>query len=134
MNRETAVLVILLAIFKMNCLGQINDFKDILAHPIKNKNIIKSNNDIHSERTFLGLIKDSKGKAVFYVAKEFYTVQVALVRHGHTRIVFFDNQKKMIACYYLGLPEDLPYKLVSNSLFFKYRADRTGKDNTESED
>jgi hypothetical protein len=123
MNRKLITLTIMVVILRMSCLGQINDFKDILTHPVKNKVFLKKNDSVESERAFLGLIKDSLGKIVFYVVKEFYTVQAALVRHGHNRIVFFNKQKKLIASYYLDLPEDLPYNLANNSLYFKYRTD-----------
>jgi hypothetical protein len=125
MNRKLITLTIMVVILKMSCLGQINDFKDILSRPVKNKVFQEKNDTIESDRAFLGLIKDSLGKIVFYVAKEFNTVQAAVVKHGHSRIIFFDNQKKMIACYYLSLPEDLPYNLANNSLYFKYRSDAT---------
>ena len=124
MKGKTLVLVSLFAIFKMNCVGQINDFKDILIHPIKNRTILRADDGTHSERAFLGLIKDSAGNVVFYVAKEFYTVQAALVKHGHSRILFFNRDKKLTAAYYLDDPGELPYKLIRNSLYFKRTRDK----------
>lgn len=119
MKRKTLVLVTLFAILKMNCLGQINDFKDILTRPIKNRTILRADDGTYSERTFLGLINDSKGNVGFYVAKEFYILQAALIMHGHSRILFFNKDKKLTATYYLDDAGKLPYKLSRNSLYFK---------------
>jgi hypothetical protein len=123
MKRKIVVLVTLFGILKINCLGQINDFKNILTHPIKNRTILRAGDGTYSERTFLGLINDSKGNVVFYVAKEFYTVQAALIMHGHSRLLFFNNNKKLAAAYYLDDPSELPYKLTRNSLYFKCTRD-----------
>jgi hypothetical protein len=123
MKKGTVVFVTLFAIFKINCLGQIRDFEDILTHPIRNRNILKVDDSTRSERTFLGVIKNSNGKVVFYVAKEFYTVQTALVMHGHSRILFFNNDKKLTAAYNVDGPGELPYKLSRNSLYFKVTRD-----------
>jgi hypothetical protein len=119
MFKKGIILTITAATLKIGCFGQINDFKDILTRPVKNKLFKKQNDAIQSERAFLGHIKDRSGKIVFYVAKEFYTVQSAVVRHGHRRIIYFDNNKMLIASYWTD--SVLPYKLVNNTLFFKYK-------------
>jgi len=123
MKRKTVVIVTLFVIFKINCLGQICGFEDILTHPIRNKNILRVDHSTRSERTFLGLIKDSNGNVVFYVAKEYYTVEAALVMHGQSRILFFSIDKKLTAAYYLDDRGKLPYKLSRNSLYFKRTRD-----------
>ena len=125
MKRKTLIWVTLFVIFEINCFGQSDDFKDILTHPIKNRTILQAYNGTHSERTFLGLVKDSKGKVVFYVAKEVYTVQAAVVRHGHSRIIFFDRQKRLIASYWTD--SELPYVLANNTMYFKYENSNSNK-------
>lgn len=122
---RSILLLIAIVASTISCLGQINTFSDILAKPVVNKTLIKKDTAIESKRTFLGVIKDSKRRTVFYVAKEFYTVRAAIVRHGHSRIIFFDRQKKLIASYWID--SQLPYSLVDNTLYFKYENSNSTK-------
>jgi hypothetical protein len=119
-------LVILMMAEVLDCDAQIDDFRDIFSSCIPNKVIIKKAEGIESERTFLGYIKDGNRTVVYYVVKEFYTVQAAIVRHGHSRIFFFTKDKKIAAVYYLDDSKELPFKLSQNELYFK--CNRNGKE------
>jgi hypothetical protein len=73
-----------------------------------------------SKATYLGSISDNTNKTKYWVVKEFYTVQAAIVPHGHSRILFFDNRKKLIAEVVVNMPEELPEKIYKNALIFHY--------------
>jgi hypothetical protein len=73
-----------------------------------------------SKATYLGLIFDSTNKRKYWVIREFYTVQAAIVPHGHSRILFFDIHKKLIAEVVVNMPEELPVKIYKNALLFHY--------------
>ena len=119
-------LLIPMAIATSDCRAQINDFRDILSTCIPNKTFVTKQDGVQSERTFLGYIKDEKGKVIFYVCKEFYSIPAAIVQHGHSRILFFTREKRLASEYYLDDPAMLPYKLERGNLYFKYR--RNGKE------
>lgn len=85
-----------------------------------------------SQATYLGTIKNKKGFIRFYVVKEFYKIQAANVYHGHSRIVFFDRNKKKYAETTFAMPEDLPFKVEKNALCFKYSIGGVTKIHKES--
>jgi hypothetical protein len=101
------------------CEAQINDFRDIFSTLVPNKMIKKNRDGIESERAFLGRVMQSK-RVIYYIAREYYSTPAAAVRHGHSRILFFKADKKLAAAYYVDGPEELPYKLSRNSLYFRY--------------
>jgi hypothetical protein len=82
-HKKLSFLLILMAAATQYCEAQINDFKDIFATCIPNKTIIMKRDGIESERTYLGRIKDDNKNAVYYVVKEFYTVQAAAIHYSH---------------------------------------------------
>ncbi len=73
-----------------------------------------------SQRTYLGVITDEGGQAKFYVVKEFLRTQAAIVFHGQSRILFFNNQNNLIKEVTLSSNDGLPFKLKANSLYFRY--------------
>ena len=117
------ILLLLLIIFTTDGRAQIDDFGNILSSCIRNKTFFKRTSDIESERTFLGFIRDDDKKVLYYVIKEFYTVQAAVVRHGHSRILFFGKNKRLASVYIVEGWDLLPYKLSGNCLFFRYKKD-----------
>jgi hypothetical protein len=73
-----------------------------------------------SKATYLGSILDSTNKIKYWIVEEFYTVQAAVIPHGHSRILFFDERKKLIAEVVVDMPEELPIKIYKNNLLFHY--------------
>lgn len=69
--------------------------------------------------TYLGQITlNEKDRHVF---KQFYTIQAAIEKHGHSVIIFMDKQG---ASYYdMELPEDLPIDMKNGSFRFKHKND-----------
>jgi hypothetical protein len=56
-----------------------------------------------------------------HVFKQFYTIQAAIEKHGHSVIIFMDNQG---ASYYdMESPEDLPIDMRNGSFRFKHKND-----------
>lgn len=98
----------------------VQNFDDVLSTNKTGKVIIKKVGKDISQRTFLGTIKDNQGHIKYYVVKEFLRIQAAIVYHGHSSILFFNDKKKLVKEAILNLPEELPFKLVSNFLYFKY--------------
>ncbi|TLM90477.1 hypothetical protein [Hymenobacter jeollabukensis] len=68
----------------------------------------------------LGVIKTANGQVAFYVTTQFETVQAAIVLHGHSWVCFYDVQRRLVARYEVGSPDELPIKLVRNTLYFSY--------------
>lgn len=66
------------------------------------------------ETTYLGKIK--VGSEYFHVLSQFYSVQAAIERHGHSRILFLENDGKLKKEYVLDLPEELPTGIKNNRL------------------
>jgi|GEM_PF-1403169 len=83
------------------------------------KEILKIDKYGDSKSTYLGKIIDENGNTKYYVAKEFYRIKAAIVYHGHSRVVFYNSSKKFIAQYIYNMPNELPFKLKSNKLYYK---------------
>lgn len=84
-----------------------------------------------SEATYLGQILDINGKTKYYVVKEFYKVKAAVVYHGHSRMLFFNPNKNLVAQSIVDMPDELPYRLYNNFLYFKYMVKGVPKDYKE---
>jgi hypothetical protein len=102
-----------------------SDYSKFIKHSWIGKITKEKTNDSSSEITYLGDITDSNGKTVYYVIKEFSTVQAAIVMHGHSNIIFLDTDKKIVRMYYLGTPDELPKSLKNNKLIFEYTDEKT---------
>jgi len=99
----------------------LQNFKDVLSKQIIGKVFTKRVEQDISQRTFLGTIKNNNGKIKYYVVKEFLRIKAAVVYHAHSRILFFNPQQKLVLQSILSLPNELPFKLQNNSLYFKYK-------------
>ena len=64
---------------------------------------------------------------LYYVLTSFKQIQAALVKHGHSTIYILDTRKRIVREYELGVPEELPFKVENNSLYFHYKDSRTNK-------
>ncbi len=62
---------------------------------------------------------------LFYVLTSFKVTQAAITKHGHSTIYILDLKKKLAKQYYISLPEELPFKIENNSLYFHYQDEKT---------
>ena len=114
-------LLILFTTLFLNSFSQsLDNFNDVLSEKKIGKTVTKKVGKDISERTYLGVITDNRGQSKFYVVKEFLNIQAAIVFHGHSRILFFNKQNKLIKEAILSSNDGLPFKFKANSLYFRY--------------
>ena len=92
----------------------------------KKQNIKEEN--LEETIVYLGDIQVN-GK-LFYILTSFRRTQAALVKHGHSTIYILDSKKRIVKEYELGLPEELPFKVENNILYFHYKDSKTNKRKT----
>jgi len=112
-------IILVLLISSAWCFGQSIDDPNIdLAQKNIGKNIFQKikNGDLRS--IYLGKITDKNRKVKFYVVKEFSRIKAAMVYHGHSRLIFYNADKKFKAQYQFDMPDELPVKLKANTLYF----------------
>lgn len=100
-------------------MGQNNYAKYATVDNLDKKQTIKSEYGLE-QITYLGTVHSADEKVYYHVFTVFLSVNAAIVKHGHSSIVFLDQNLKLIRKYELSLPEDLPFKLKNNTLFFYY--------------
>lgn len=79
---------------------------------------------------YLGVIRKSNKDTLYFAFSVFERVQAAMVMHGHSNIIFLDKKRREVKRYDVNLPENLPYKLSANCLYFKYKNETTSKKET----
>lgn len=82
------------------------------------KEIFQKTEDGDTRSTYLGNITDKKSKILFSVVKEFSRIRAARVYHGNSWLVFYGSNKKFKAKYHFDMPNELPFKLHANTLYF----------------
>jgi hypothetical protein len=92
----------------------------------KKQNIKEEN----SEETIVYLGEIQVNGKLFYVLTSFRRIQSALIKHGHSTIYILDSIKRIVKNYELGLPEELPFMIKNNSLYFHYKDSKTNKRKT----
>jgi hypothetical protein len=107
-----------------NLFAQTDYSKFIKADKINKKQTHKYGKDVDSI-VYLGVIKDNDGTTIYHVISNFRLVQAAIQKHGHSEIVFLDKNLKVKRGYELSMPEDLPFKLEDNVLYFYYIDNQT---------
>jgi hypothetical protein len=122
---KTLILILFLS-STLIAFGQSNYSKYIVADSVGKTEFVK-HKDGDEKITYLGVIKKQNSDTLYYVIITFRRVQAAIVMHGHSDIIFLNRDYKEAKSYELGLPEELPYKLVNNVLYFKYVDEKTGK-------
>lgn len=96
-------------------------YLNTLAQPKNINKEFKSGKPDEAEyfTNYLGKIKLIEKE--WHVFKQFYTIQAAIVKHGHSVIIFMDKQGA--AYYEMELLEDLPIDMKNGSFRFKYKND-----------
>jgi len=67
---------------------------------------------------------------LFHVLTSYREIQAALVVHGHSTIYILDSKKRIVKEYELGQPEELPFMVENNSLYFHYIDSKTNERKT----
>ena len=73
-----------------------------------------------STATYLGNVTGNDNRVIYFIVKEFYEIHASSTYHGHSRILFFDAGHKFVTKVNVDVPEELPFKLQSNVLYFRY--------------
>lgn len=67
---------------------------------------------------------------LFHVLTSYREIQAALVVHGHSTIYILDSKKRIVKEYELGQPEELPFMVENNSLYFHFIDSKTNERKT----
>jgi hypothetical protein len=81
-----------------------------IIHQLKNES---------SNCEYLGAVKSPTGRPIYHVINQFTRLKAAITFHGNSRLLFFDEKEKLKYAYNMGMPDELPYKLLDNKLYFK---------------
>ena len=119
----TKVISILLILVTTKLFGQSEYAKYIVADSLKKTNKVK-NHQGYEEINYLGVIKKTSGDTLYYVFAVFGKVTGG---HGHSNIIYLNKKLKEIKSYDASVPEQLPYKLLNNILYFKYVDEKTNQ-------
>jgi len=77
------------------------------------------------EIIYLGSIINKKGQSLYDIITVFNKNNAIKSVRGHSNILIFDSNRKIIKTYELGLPSELPFKLCNNKLYFHYLDKKT---------
>src|ERR1700739_30335 len=121
------VLILILFIYTYVAHGQSHYAKYIVPDSLRKTHVIKHKDGGSDKINYLGVIEKLNGDTLYYVFTLFGTVQAAVVMHGHSNIIFLNKKRKEVKSYDIGMPDELPYKLVDNTLYFKYVDEKTNK-------
>ena len=119
------LLLLFLLVITTNAIGQdLYEFKKYVDVQMIGKKQIETNQDSTIfETTYLGKLElkehETESKTIIYnVISQYYSVQAAIERHGHSQIIFLDEQGKTLRIYILDIPEELPTAIKRNGLKF----------------
>ena len=97
---------------------KLDDFTEILTKQKLTVPFVKRYKNDISERKCIGLILDSKRSLKYYVVNEIR--ETINNRRENSRILFFSAQKIIVAEVKLSMPNELPFYLKDNTLYFDY--------------
>lgn len=117
---KTVIIILTYFAFATNVSAQTDYSHFVKPDKINKKQIKKRDKGVTDSIVYLGVIKDKDGTTIYHVISNFRLVQAAIQKHGHSEIVFLDKSLKVKRTYTLGLPDDLPFKLEKNTLYFYY--------------
>lgn len=103
---------------------QEGEFKKFLIIDLVGKKQLEMGQDSTSfETIYLGKLDMKEGSfhsksITYHVLTQFSSVQAAIEKHGHSRLIFTDEDGKTIKIYTFDLPEELPAGIKNNGLTF----------------
>jgi len=127
LNMKAIIITILVTLF-FNVNGQVNDYSKYIKDQLINKKQTAKTHDDKEYIVYLGKIKSSNGKVLFYILAIYSEVQAAIQIHGHSSVLYLDKKKTIKKQFDLGLPEELPFELKNNTLYFHYFNHKTKKE------
>lgn len=71
---------------------------------------------------YLGSLKDVGNGEIYHVIRDFWTIQLAMNVKGHSDLIFIRESNHFTAVYDLEIPDDLPFQISENALFFMDQA------------
>lgn len=121
------LLLLLLLIGFVNAKSQDRNYQFVFK--MKINETMKKGDKIKKETfKFLGNILDVYGNPIFKVITFVSKNQASKVVHGQSQVIFLNpTTYNVVRMYYLSLPEELPFKLEKNKLFFNYKDDNGKK-------
>ena len=122
-----AILIPVLVTFFFNAQAQLNNYSKYIKEQLRNKKQIEKSSDGKEEIIYLGAIKSRNANVLFYIFSIYSEVQAAIVTHGHSNVLYLDRKKVLKKQFELGTPDDLPFKLKNNTLYFHYFSNKTKK-------
>lgn len=123
---KSFILIVAVILFTSKLSGQSEYSKYIVADSLKKTQLVK-NKTGDEKINYLGVIKKTNGDTLYYIVTVFSRVQAARVMHGHSNVIYIGKDLKEKKRYDIALPEELPYKLDNNTLYFKYLDEATNK-------
>lgn len=70
-------------------------------------------------RTYLGVLIDTTDNSTYHVISEFAKIKAASTWHGQSNVFLLNKQGEIIWTILIGMPDELPIKLMANSFYFK---------------
>ena len=125
--KSIIIIILITLFFEANGSGQVNDYSKYIKDQLINKKQTVKTHDDKEDIVYLGKIKNYDGEVLFYVLAIYREVQAAIEIHGHSNVLYLDKKKVLKKQFDLGLPDDLPFKLKNNTLYFHYFNRKTKK-------
>src|ERR1700749_1330518 len=107
-------------------LGQSDYAKYIAADSLRKIHKVKNSHG-YQEINYLGTINKPNNDTLYYVFGVYTAVQAAIQIHGHSNIIYLNKKLKEVKSYDVGMQESLPYKLIKNTLYFRYVDEKANK-------
>jgi len=122
---KTTIIILFISVFSTISSGQTDYSKFVKTGKKSKKQFVKTKDRDTENIIYLGDIKNKNGLTIYFVLSSFSVTQAAIQKHGHSNVIFLDSAKTFKKEYEIGLPEELPFKLQNNTLFFYYIDDNS---------
>lgn len=71
---------------------------------------------------YLGVVKTKKGKH-YKVLNSFFVYTASSTCMGTSKVKIYDMKNRYVGCYDVGMPDDLPIKIIQNKLIYWENSD-----------
>lgn len=98
-----------------------------LIHP-SNIGLVDTSKTENTEhyRTYLGTLTDLTRNDSYHVIRDFWTIQLAISKRGHSEVIFIRDTNNFVVQYDLEMPEELPVSIFNNTLIFEKDGEKYG--------
>ncbi|HTE01601.1 MAG TPA: hypothetical protein VK668_20075 [Mucilaginibacter sp.] len=101
--------------------AQSHEYKKLIDSHRPGYTIKRTGTEYTSLCVYLGNTKSADGKVLYHIISKFERIKAAILWHGKSTLLFFNNKERLVTIYYMNMPDDLPYKLEGNQLYFRSR-------------